>query len=145
MCIRDRIKRFAKKPEKKEKTKETSPMRVNVLGMLPLDVGNKGNCERILEFLKNNGCEVAADFAMGLSVEQIKACTGADLDVYKRQVQSGIYGYFRSDGLSDEKVYGVSGGTDCDCHFLCVGSHDSPGLFPVSYTHLNGELSGNVC
>ena len=75
------IKRFAKKPEKKEKTKETSPMRVNVLGMLPLDVGNKGNCERILEFLKNNGCEVAADFAMGLSVEQIKACTGVDLNI----------------------------------------------------------------
>lgn len=72
------IKRFAKKPVKKEDGAKKS---VNLLGMIPLDVGNTGNCNRILTFVRENGFEIAADFAMGLSVEQIEKCPSADLNI----------------------------------------------------------------
>ena len=49
--------------------------------MLPLDVGNKGNFDRILTWLKDQGYEILSDFAMGLSVEQIKNCPDADLNL----------------------------------------------------------------
>ena len=72
------IKRFAKKPVKKEDGAKKS---VNLLGMIPLDVGNTGNCNRILTFVRENGFEITADFAMGLSVEQIEKCPSADLNI----------------------------------------------------------------
>ena len=49
--------------------------------MLPLDVGNRGNSDRILTWLKDAGYEIQSDFAMGLSVDQIKNCPDADLNL----------------------------------------------------------------
>ena len=72
------IRRFAKKPVKKEDGAKKS---VNLFGMIPLDVGNTGNCNRILTFVRENGFEITADFAMGLSVEQIEKCPSADLNI----------------------------------------------------------------
>ncbi|MFQ9393541.1 MAG: hypothetical protein ACLR2E_04340 [Lachnospiraceae bacterium] len=60
------IRRFAKKKSAAEKTSK----KLNVLGMLPLDVGNRGNSDRILAWLKDAGYEIQSDFAMGLSVDQ---------------------------------------------------------------------------
>lgn len=71
------IRRFAKKKSAAEKTSK----KLNVLGMLPLDVGNRGNSDRILTWLKDAGYEIQSDFAMGLSVDQIKNCPDADLNL----------------------------------------------------------------
>ena len=49
--------------------------------MLPLDVGNRGNSDRILAWLKDAGYEIQSDFAMGLSMDQIKNCPDADLNL----------------------------------------------------------------
>ena len=72
------IKRFA---EPHERSSTNSKRKVNVLGMLPLDFGNSGNCERILGFIESCGCEITADFAMGLSVDDIRRCTEAELNI----------------------------------------------------------------
>lgn len=71
------IKRFARPGEPGAKGGRLA----NVLGMLPLDVGNKGNCERILAFIQGLGYEINADFAMGLSIEQIRRCADADINL----------------------------------------------------------------
>ena len=57
--------------------------------MLPLDVGNKGNFDRMLTWLKDQGYEILSDFAMGLSVEQIKNCPDADLNPGECPIRSG--------------------------------------------------------
>ena len=38
---------------------------VNLLGMIPLDVGNTGNCNRILTFVRENGFEITAELCNG--------------------------------------------------------------------------------
>jgi nitrogenase molybdenum-iron protein alpha/beta subunit len=70
------IRRFAKPGARSSDGKK----RANVLGMLPLDVGNLGNCDRILDFISNCGYEINADFAMGLTLEQIEHCADADIN-----------------------------------------------------------------
>ncbi|MEI3193568.1 MAG: nitrogenase component 1 [Lachnospiraceae bacterium] len=65
---------------KKKSTVEKTGKTLNVLGMLPLDMGNKGNSDRILTWLKE-GYKISSDFAMGLSIEQIKNCPDADLNL----------------------------------------------------------------
>ncbi len=71
------IRRFAKARTVHEDGKK----RANVLGMLALDVGNKGNCGLILDFIRKLGYEINADFAMGLTIAQIEHCGDADINI----------------------------------------------------------------
>lgn len=71
------IKRFAK-----ERSREhTSRNRVNILGLLPIDFGSKGNCEMICEHIVSLGYEIVSRFAVGLTVEQVEDCSDADLSI----------------------------------------------------------------
>ena len=49
--------------------------------MLPLDVETEEIPTEILAWLKDAGYEIQSDFAMGLSVDQIKNCPDADLNL----------------------------------------------------------------
>ncbi|MBQ9980928.1 MAG: oxidoreductase [Oscillospiraceae bacterium] len=71
------IKRFADIPEKKSDNKK----RVNIIGLIPIDFGNKGNDKKIYDFVSSLGYEITAKFAMGLDVEQVRACTKADINI----------------------------------------------------------------
>lgn len=70
------IKRFAKKSDKLKETKSA-----NVLGLLPIDFGNKGNAERICSYIESLGYKVNSSFAIGLQVEQIERCGDADISI----------------------------------------------------------------
>lgn len=70
------IRRFAKKDAEKISGKSA-----NVLGLLPIDFGNKGNAERICEHIEKLGYKVNSSFAIGLQVEQIERCGNADISI----------------------------------------------------------------
>ena len=53
-------------------------LRVNLLGMLPLDFGNQGNIEEISTFLEANGMEILANYAYGLKLDRIRRAALAD-------------------------------------------------------------------
>lgn len=72
------IKRFAK-PFEGERSKDVK--RVNVLGMIPLDVGGEMNYHAVTKFITDSGYELVADFAMGLSIAQIERCPSADMNI----------------------------------------------------------------
>ncbi len=71
------IKRFAKPRTEYNDGKK----RANILGMTPIDFGNKGNDKKIYDFIRSLGYEITAGFAMGLTVEQVRACASADLNI----------------------------------------------------------------
>lgn len=70
------IDRFAKKKGcfNTEKT-------INIMGLLPLDFGNKGNAERICTYIELLGYKIKASFAVGLTIEQIECCADADISL----------------------------------------------------------------
>lgn len=70
------IKRFARKTDT-EKTEKNA----NILGLLPIDFGNKGNAERICSYVETLGYKVNSSFAVGLTVEQIERCGNADISI----------------------------------------------------------------
>lgn len=70
------LRRFAGKSGEKSDKK-----RVNLLGITPLDFGNKGNDKRIKNFFENCGYEVASVFSMGCTVEQIRDSANADMSI----------------------------------------------------------------
>lgn len=70
------IKRFAKKQDISQ-TEKTA----NILGLLPIDFGNKGNSERICSYIESLGYKINSSFATGLTVEQIKRCGNADISI----------------------------------------------------------------
>jgi len=72
------IKRFAKPFDG---NRNSDVRTVNILGMIPLDVGGEMNYHAVTEFVKDSGYELIADFAMGLSVSQIERCTSADMNI----------------------------------------------------------------
>ncbi len=53
-------------------------LRVNLFGMLPLDFGNRGNLTEIPAFLEAHGMAVNANYAAGLTLEQIRRAADAD-------------------------------------------------------------------
>lgn len=71
------IKRFAKAPEKAAHTEK----RVNVLGLLSIDMGNEKNPEDICACIEQAGYTIHSRFAMGLSIEQIERVADADLNI----------------------------------------------------------------
>ncbi len=71
------IKRFARMPQKKSDNKK----RANIIGLIPIDFGNKGNDKKIYDFINSLGYEITAKFAMGLNVEQVGMCTQADINI----------------------------------------------------------------
>ena len=72
------IKRFTKKPVKKG---PAAKKRVNVLGLLSIDMGNEKNPDEICKKIEESGFEIQARFAMGLSLEQIEHAAEADLNI----------------------------------------------------------------
>ena len=72
------IKRFAK-PFEGERSKGVK--KINVLGMIPLDVGGEMNYHAVTKFITDSGYELVADFAMGLSIAQIERCPSADMNI----------------------------------------------------------------
>jgi len=68
------IKRFAEPSEK-------IPGTVNILGMTPIDFGINGNDEDIVSLLEGAGLRVTGRFFMGLTVEQIRRCASAEMNV----------------------------------------------------------------
>lgn len=72
------IKRFAKPFDG---NRNSDVRTVNILGMIPLDVGGEMNYHAVTEFVKDSGYDLIADFAMGLSVSQIERCTSADMNI----------------------------------------------------------------
>jgi len=76
------IKRFAKKPTVKIEDRESGrKKKVNVLGLLSVDMGNERNADDICRVIEEAGYETNARFAMGLSMEQIERVAEADLNV----------------------------------------------------------------
>ena len=76
------IKRFAKNPTVKTEDRPSDrPQKVNVLGLLSVDMGNEQNAEDICAFIERAGYEINARFAMGLSIEQIERVAEADLNL----------------------------------------------------------------
>lgn len=71
------IKRFAKKSS----MKHDNGKRANILGLLPIDLGNKGNCQGICDHIASLGYDIVSRFAAGLTVEQIKNCPDADISI----------------------------------------------------------------
>lgn len=70
------LKRFAEKSGEKSDRK-----RVNLLGITPLDFGNKCNDKRIRSFFEDSGYEVTSVFSMGCTVEQIRDSANADMSI----------------------------------------------------------------
>ena len=70
------IERFAKKTDA-DKTEKTA----NIIGLLPIDFGSKGNAERICSYVESLGYKVNSSFAVGLSVKQIERCGNADISI----------------------------------------------------------------
>lgn len=56
----------------------TDKLRVNLLGMLPIDFGNRGNLREIPAFLETQGMEINANYASGLTLGQIRNACDAD-------------------------------------------------------------------
>lgn len=57
---------------------DKSGMRVNILGMLPIDFGNNENMQGIQELLVSKGFVVNANYAHGLDIDQIRNAANAD-------------------------------------------------------------------
>ncbi len=73
------IRRFTKKPAVSERGE--GPKRVNVLGLLSVDMGNEANSDEICAHIQGRGYEINSRFAMGLTVEQIERAAQADLGI----------------------------------------------------------------
>lgn len=88
MAGRALIDRFAATPlcaqtpsDQKQATTNPAPARVNIVGITPLDFGDKGNDARIVSLLEDNNIEVGARFFMGLTVKDIEHCGEATLNL----------------------------------------------------------------
>lgn len=66
------------KDTKKEKS---SSIRINLMGMTPLDFGYSGNKEAIDDWAKDNDFSIVANWSMGTNLEQIKQSALADVNV----------------------------------------------------------------
>ncbi len=58
-----------------------SSLKVNILGLTPLDFSINGQDESIAEFLRNEGYEVISSWAMGSSLEEISRAADADVNL----------------------------------------------------------------
>ncbi|MBQ6452770.1 MAG: hypothetical protein IJJ14_00260 [Coriobacteriales bacterium] len=69
------VERFA------ERDVRVVPGRVNILGMSPLDFGDVGNDADLVTLLEGAGIMVGARFFMGLTLEQLRDCGAATLNL----------------------------------------------------------------
>ncbi|MCR4626261.1 MAG: oxidoreductase [Treponema sp.] len=58
---------------------------INILGVIPLDFGNKGNDCSLRKAFENEGIKVNAVFSMGLSIEELKKSVESKLNVVVSQ------------------------------------------------------------
>ena len=81
-------------------TDEREGLKVNLLGMLPIDFGNRGNLREIPDFLKSHGMTVIANYAAGLTVDQIRRAADADWNLVMSRSGLALAKYM-------EKKYGI--------------------------------------
>ena len=68
------IERYARK----EKTVKRS---INLLGLNPIDFGNRGNDKAIISLIKKNGIKINCSFSMNFTLEDIKKAGASELNV----------------------------------------------------------------
>lgn len=64
-----------------EGRKNVRDVRVNILGVTPLDFSVTGNAEGLVQFFEQNGCTVVSSWAMNNTLEQISQAGTADVNV----------------------------------------------------------------
>lgn len=64
-----------------EERKNVRDVRVNILGVTPLDFSVTGNAEGLVQFFEQNGCIVVSTWAMNNTLEQISQAGTADVNV----------------------------------------------------------------
>ena len=79
---------------------QSDRLRVNLLGMLPIDFGNRGNLREIPAFVEAQGMEINANFAAGLTIAQIRRAADADWNLVMSRSGLALAKYM-------EKKYGV--------------------------------------
>jgi len=73
-------KRFADEPAEKP-AENSDRIRVNILGLTPLDFSINGQDESIVQWLEGEGFEVVSKWAMGSSLDEIRRSAEADVNL----------------------------------------------------------------
>ena len=83
MALAGIAERFVKEPAGRpaEAYDGTRPLRVNILGLTPLDFSVNGTDASIAKWLEDEGCEVVSRWAMGCDLEELGRAAEADVDL----------------------------------------------------------------
>lgn len=76
-------KRYCTKSETASERKhaDSEKIKVNLLGVTPLDFSITGNLEALKELIENNDMEIISSWAMGSSLEELKKAVEADVNL----------------------------------------------------------------
>jgi nitrogenase molybdenum-cofactor synthesis protein NifE len=61
--------------------RDRARVRVNILGVTPLDFSITGNAEGLVQFFEQNGCTVVSSWAMNSTLDQISMAGSADVNI----------------------------------------------------------------
>ena len=81
MALAGIAERFVDEPSKGESAMRPNGIKVNILGLTPLDFSIIGQDESIVQWLENEGFEVVSRWAMGSSLDEIRRSAEADVNL----------------------------------------------------------------
>lgn len=81
MALAGIAERFVDEPSKGESAMRPNGIKVNILGLTPLDFSINGQDESIVQWLENEGFEVVSRWAMGSSLDEIRRSAEADVNL----------------------------------------------------------------
>lgn len=87
------IKRYASKKDKRKN-------HINLLGLTPIDFGNKGNDKAIIDLVKSNGFDISCSFSMDFTIEDVENAREAELNVALSEGGVEVAAFM-------EKAYGI--------------------------------------
>lgn len=92
MALAGIAERFVKEPEEEKDKDPDRKIRVNLLGLTPLDFSVNGQDRSICEWLESEGFEVVSKWAMGSSLEELSRAGEADVDLVVSAAGAGAAG-----------------------------------------------------
>lgn len=81
MALAGMAERFVDEPDGGHERAEGDRLRVNILGLTPLDFSTNGQDASIEQWLESEGFEVVSKWAMGSSLEELRRAAEADINL----------------------------------------------------------------
>lgn len=81
MALAGIAERFVDEPEDKKAPSDINPVKVNIIGLTPLDFSVVGMDKSIAEWLEDSGFEVVSKWAMGSDLDELRRAAEADVNL----------------------------------------------------------------